>query len=437
MRALRHLRDRCPPAPPCSRPAPAPARPNHRRPGHPLRRRGRGARSTQLLVVTFGRAASQELRERVRAQLVEAERALADAGGGAEPPRSELLDLLLAGDDARGRRCGTAGCATRWPASTRRPSRPPTSSASWCWLARAWPATPTPAPRWSRPSTTWWSRWSTTSTCARSPGRDRPPVFDRADARWRSPRQAIDDPQAQLEPPDEDPAERRPAGGSRSRAGCAPRSTGASAGSASSATTTCSAGWPTRSTPTTRRPATRMRQRWRIVLVDEFQDTDPVQWQVLDRAFSGHATMVLIGDPKQAIYAFRGGDVVTYLAAAATADQPADARRQLAQRRRRWSTRSRCVLARRRSSATRGSWSHASARTTPAAGCSARRSAAPFRLRVVRRDELGTPRHRAAHGRRRCAPHIAARPRRRHRARCSPPARTFDGRAAAGRATSR
>jgi exodeoxyribonuclease V beta subunit len=40
---------------------------------------------------------------------------------------------------------------------------------------------------------------------------------------------------------------------------------------------------------------------------------------VLDRAFSGHATMVLIGDPKQAIYAFRGGDVVTYLQAAATA----------------------------------------------------------------------------------------------------------------------
>ncbi|MBV9832033.1 MAG: UvrD-helicase domain-containing protein, partial [Marmoricola sp.] len=63
----------------------------------------------------------------------------------------------------------------------------------------------------------------------------------------------------------------------------------------------------------------RMRQRWRIVLVDEFQDTDPVQWKVLDRAFTGHATMVLIGDPKQAIYAFRGGDVVTYLEAARTA----------------------------------------------------------------------------------------------------------------------
>ena len=47
----------------------------------------------------------------------------------------------------------------------------------------------------------------------------------------------------------------------------------------------------------------RMRQRWNIVLVDEFQDTDPVQWDVLDRAFTDHATLVLIGDPKQAIYA--------------------------------------------------------------------------------------------------------------------------------------
>src|SRR5690606_8511427 len=63
----------------------------------------------------------------------------------------------------------------------------------------------------------------------------------------------------------------------------------------------------------------RMRQRWKVVLVDEFQDTDPVQWQVLHRAFSGHARMVLIGDPKQAIYAFRGGDIVTYLSAAETA----------------------------------------------------------------------------------------------------------------------
>jgi exodeoxyribonuclease V beta subunit len=59
----------------------------------------------------------------------------------------------------------------------------------------------------------------------------------------------------------------------------------------------------------------RIRARYKIVLVDEFQDTDPVQWQILERAFHGHRTLVLIGDPKQAIYAFRGADVVTYLLA--------------------------------------------------------------------------------------------------------------------------
>ncbi len=64
---------------------------------------------------------------------------------------------------------------------------------------------------------------------------------------------------------------------------------------------------------------TRMRARWKVVLVDEFQDTDPVQWDVFRRAFDAHATMVLIGDPKQAIYAFRGGDVATYTHARASA----------------------------------------------------------------------------------------------------------------------
>ncbi len=63
----------------------------------------------------------------------------------------------------------------------------------------------------------------------------------------------------------------------------------------------------------------RMHQRWPIVMVDEFQDTDPVQWRVIDRAFTGRSTLILIGDPKQAIYAFRGGDIVTYLKAAQTA----------------------------------------------------------------------------------------------------------------------
>jgi len=64
----------------------------------------------------------------------------------------------------------------------------------------------------------------------------------------------------------------------------------------------------------------RMRIRWPIVMVDEFQDTDPVQWEVIRRAFAGASTLILIGDPKQAIYAFRGGDIVTYLNARESAD---------------------------------------------------------------------------------------------------------------------
>ncbi|MDQ3106398.1 MAG: UvrD-helicase domain-containing protein, partial [Actinomycetota bacterium] len=69
----------------------------------------------------------------------------------------------------------------------------------------------------------------------------------------------------------------------------------------------------------------RLRARYRVALVDEFQDTDPVQWEILRRAFvddQADATLVLIGDPKQAIYAFRGADVYSYLdAKAAAGDQ--------------------------------------------------------------------------------------------------------------------
>jgi exodeoxyribonuclease V beta subunit len=68
----------------------------------------------------------------------------------------------------------------------------------------------------------------------------------------------------------------------------------------------------------------RLRARYRVVLVDEFQDTDPVQWDIMRRAFGeGGGTLVLIGDPKQAIYAFRGADVYAYLGAARAADERA------------------------------------------------------------------------------------------------------------------
>jgi exodeoxyribonuclease V beta subunit len=63
----------------------------------------------------------------------------------------------------------------------------------------------------------------------------------------------------------------------------------------------------------------RIRSRYRVVLVDEFQDTDPIQWEILRLAFHNKVTMILVGDPKQAIYAFRGADVITYLDAVSTA----------------------------------------------------------------------------------------------------------------------
>ena len=53
-------------------------------------------------------------------------------------------------------------------------------------------------------------------------------------------------------------------------------------------------------------------------MIDEFQDTDPVQWNIF-RTVWMHAgrerASTIVGDPKQAIYGFRGADVATYLAA--------------------------------------------------------------------------------------------------------------------------
>lgn len=66
--------------------------------------------------------------------------------------------------------------------------------------------------------------------------------------------------------------------------------------------------------------AGRVGSRWDVVLVDEFQDTDPLQWEIVREAFGERgATLVLVGDPKQAIYAFRGADVYAYLQAKETA----------------------------------------------------------------------------------------------------------------------
>jgi exodeoxyribonuclease V beta subunit len=67
-----------------------------------------------------------------------------------------------------------------------------------------------------------------------------------------------------------------------------------------------------------------LRQRFGVALIDEFQDTDPAQYRIFRTLFapdagpqsaSGRNRLVMIGDPKQAIYGFRGGDLATYLRA--------------------------------------------------------------------------------------------------------------------------
>ncbi len=68
---------------------------------------------------------------------------------------------------------------------------------------------------------------------------------------------------------------------------------------------------------------TGLRDRYRVALIDEFQDTDAVQWKIFRTIFpvvaedgtAGRGRMLLIGDPKQAIYGFRGADVRVYAAA--------------------------------------------------------------------------------------------------------------------------
>lgn len=68
------------------------------------------------------------------------------------------------------------------------------------------------------------------------------------------------------------------------------------------------------------RLASLIRTQFPVALIDEFQDTDPVQYRIFARVYGmaeapTDSALILIGDPKQAIYAFRGADIYTYLTA--------------------------------------------------------------------------------------------------------------------------
>ncbi|GAB2870120.1 UvrD-helicase domain-containing protein [Nocardioides pacificus] len=279
------------------------------------------ARLEEMLVVTFGRAASQELRERVRDQLVELEQTLAarlhpELGrpGRAGRP-SAVVDLLLEADDEeltkRLRRVRDA------LASFDGATIATTHQFCQLVLRSLGVAGDTDAGARLVEDLDELLVEVVDDLYLRGFADDASPAFSRAEGLALA-RAAVNDPQAHLAPADEAPdtiAGRRVAFVRAVRAEMERRKRRLGVLSYDDLLSQLADALRDEDAPARER----MRQRWKVVLVDEFQDTDPVQWQVLDRAFTGHAQMVLIGDPKQAIYAFRGGDVVTYLAAAESA----------------------------------------------------------------------------------------------------------------------
>lgn len=68
--------------------------------------------------------------------------------------------------------------------------------------------------------------------------------------------------------------------------------------------------------------STEIQQRYQVTLIDEFQDTDPQQWSIFSTLFATQQHyLYLIGDPKQAIYKFRGADIFAYFKAQQQAQQ--------------------------------------------------------------------------------------------------------------------
>ncbi len=58
-----------------------------------------------------------------------------------------------------------------------------------------------------------------------------------------------------------------------------------------------------------------LHEKYHVMIIDEFQDTDPIQFEIFDAMEDTDHPMVMVGDPKQSIYAFRSGDIYTYFRA--------------------------------------------------------------------------------------------------------------------------
>lgn len=64
-----------------------------------------------------------------------------------------------------------------------------------------------------------------------------------------------------------------------------------------------------------------LRKKFRAALIDEFQDTDHIQYDIFSTVFKNTTPLFLIGDPKQSIYGFRGADIFAYLKASEQAEK--------------------------------------------------------------------------------------------------------------------
>ncbi|WP_218602241.1 UvrD-helicase domain-containing protein [Pseudonocardia abyssalis] len=274
----------------------------------------------ELMLVTFGREATTELRERVRGRLVDAERGLADPVA-ARAGDDEVLALLADAppEEIAARRARLTRALAGFDAATI------ATTHQFCqqMLAGLGVAGDTdPGAEFVESIDDLISEvvddFYVRKYGARGAGN---PAFGRVEA-GKLARAAVLDGQARLEPahaPDGSPAQVRHRFATAVRGEVARRKRERRLYTYDDMLTRLSAALHDADGTAARR----LRARYGVVLVDEFQDTDPVQWHILRTAFHGHTTLVLIGDPKQAIYAFRGADVVSYLDATTTADRHA------------------------------------------------------------------------------------------------------------------
>jgi exodeoxyribonuclease V beta subunit len=276
----------------------------------------------RMLLVTFTRMATGELRERVRDRLIEVERGLAARMAGAPSAADPIVDLLFSGDGARARRRlarAVAGFDSATIATTH----------GFCQEVLGGLGIAGDL----EPDVTFVEDLSDLAAdvvddlYVRKFRRGDAPAFKLTEASAIA-RAAIDNPSAALVAASGRVPEMRTGLARAAREELERRKRAAGVMTYDDLVT--------RLASALRGPAgeaarASLRRRFDVVLVDEFQDTDPAQWEIMREAFAGgseptHPALVLIADPKQAIYAFRGADVYAYLQAAGAADEQATLR---------------------------------------------------------------------------------------------------------------